>query len=293
MLTPEKIFEQFPVFNVEYIKNNKIKSIIFDIIDKKDWHVAEDKNLVEVYEFYKDGKLKRKYATAIKKVIQYETHNSKHKSVITKEIYEYDTLSTEYIYQSNLVIERHRYPTNYTDATYYRYCGKFICKEEKYTETYRTLHSESKVLDKLFLKAYDSIATFNYKNQIKQIYYNNEKLAYKEKFTYFNDNQQITEILEQLLVANGKIKKTFNYLPNGNITNAIMTIDYGTPETYYIEFQYDNKQRLLSEKHFKNEQALKEYQYIYTEDNSYLQSILIRTYDDKNIRIIKLKYEYY
>lgn len=293
LFSPEKIFEQFPVFNSSYIQSKKIKSITFNIIDKKDWQVAEDKNLVEVYEFYPDGKLKRQYSTAIKKVIQFETHSKKNKSIITKEIYEYDTLSTEYIYQQNQIIERYFYPNGYTEATYYTICKNHICKEEKYIETYRTLSSGSKILDKLLLKAYDSIASYEFNNQIKKVYYNNEKLPYKEKFIYFDKNKKINEIIEQFTVANGRIKKTFQYLPDGNIASALMTIDYGSPETYYIEYQYDNYHQPLSEKHFKNEQSIKEYQYIYSENKNELKSILIRTFDDKNIRIIKLNYEYY
>ncbi len=295
LFSPEYLFEKFPVFNPEYIQKNKIKKIEFDIIDKKDWQEAEDKNLTEVYEFEATGKLKRFYHTSIKKIIRIETQHKKHKNFTTQELFEYDTTSTEYLYQPNLIIERHKFPNNYTEATYLKFCNsKWICKEEKYIESYRTLSTGNQVLDKLLLKAQDSIVTYEFPNQIKQIYYNNEKLPYKEKFIYFNDKKQITEILEQLIVANGRIKKTFQYHPQKKlILTTQMLIDYGHPESYAIEYQYDEGGRVYSEKHFRNNNALKEYQYIYSENNNELKSILIRTIEDKNIRIIKLIYEYF
>jgi len=291
LLHPEYIFEKFPVFNETFIKNNQIKTIIFHIIDKKDWQEAEDKKLTEVYEFYPDGKLKRQYHTSIKKILQYETINKKNKNILLKEQYEYDTTSISYIYEKNIIIERFRYPNNYVEANYYTLCGQQICKEEKYIESYRQLQTGNVIPDKLLLKAQDSIATFVYNHQIKQIFYNNEKLPYKEKFIYQNEQNQIYEITEQFIAAQGKIKKTFHYNTNHLIAHATMTIDYGNPETYSIEYTYDETNQLFSEKHFKNNTAMKEYQYIYDEKTKLLKSILIRTYEDKNIRIIKLIYE--
>ncbi|GIV28542.1 MAG: hypothetical protein KatS3mg027_2356 [Bacteroidia bacterium] len=291
---PETLFEKFPIFNPEHIQNKKIKKIVFDIIDKKDWQEAEDKNLTEVYEFEPSGKLKRSYHTSIKKIIRIETQNKKHKNIVSKEYYEYDTTSTEYVYQPNLIVERHKFPNNYSEATYFKLCNnKWICKEEKYIESYRTLTTNNSILNNLYLKAQDSIATYEYPNQIKQIYYNNEKAPYKEKFTYFNSNHQIYEITEQLIVASGRVKKTFLYTSDNLLESVTMTIDFGNPETHKIEYFYDEKKRVLSEKHFKNNQHTKEYQYIYSPNNNELISILIRTFEDKNIRIIKLFYEYY
>ncbi|GAB4200666.1 MAG: hypothetical protein Fur0023_04230 [Bacteroidia bacterium] len=291
LLHPEYIFEKFPVFDETFIKNNQIKTITFQIIDKKDWQEAEDKKLTEVYEFYPNGKLKRQYHTSVKKIIQYETINKKNKNVLLKEQYEYDTTSVSYIYDKNLIIERFKFPNNYTEANYHKLCGQYVCKEEKYIESYRQLQTGNFIPDKMLLKAQDSIATFVYARQIKQIFYNNEKLPYKEKFIYKDEQNRIYEITEQFIAAQGKIKKTFHYNADNLLDNATMTIDYGTPETYTIEYFYDGAKQLFSEKHLKNNTAMKEYQYIYDEKTKLLKSILIRTFEDKNIRIIKLIYE--
>ena len=57
--TAESAFESQLPFNTEYIKKQKIKSITFDIIDKKDFQVAEDKGLLNYYEFNSNGLLTR------------------------------------------------------------------------------------------------------------------------------------------------------------------------------------------------------------------------------------------
>ncbi|MBK6985543.1 MAG: hypothetical protein IPH32_12660 [Bacteroidetes bacterium] len=71
--TAETAFENQLPFNTEYIKSQKIKSITFDIIDKKDLQVAEDKGLLTYYEFNTNGFLSRFYNTSIIKVIQKNT----------------------------------------------------------------------------------------------------------------------------------------------------------------------------------------------------------------------------
>ena len=72
--TAETAFESQLPFNTEYIKSQKIKSITFDIIDKKDMQVAEDKGLLNYYEFNTNGLLTRFYYTSIIKIIQKEYH---------------------------------------------------------------------------------------------------------------------------------------------------------------------------------------------------------------------------
>ena len=73
--TAENAFENQLPFNTEFIKSQKIKSITFDIIDKKDLQVAEDKGLLTYYEFNTNGLLTRFYNTSIVKVIQKEYHS--------------------------------------------------------------------------------------------------------------------------------------------------------------------------------------------------------------------------
>jgi hypothetical protein len=108
--TAETAFENQLPFNTEYIKSQKIKSITFDIIDKKDLQVAEDKGLLTYYEFNTNGFLTRFYNTSIIKVIQKEYHSEpvyrrgrkiSNGHSYTKNEYVYDTVSTNYFYTDN------------------------------------------------------------------------------------------------------------------------------------------------------------------------------------------------
>ena len=110
MPTAETAFETQLPFNAEYIKEQKIKSITFDILDKKDLQVAEDKGLLNYYQFNKNGSLSRFYYTTISKIIQKEyfvaARHHKRRQIsaahsYTKNEYVYDTISTSYFFNEN------------------------------------------------------------------------------------------------------------------------------------------------------------------------------------------------
>ena len=105
--TTESAFEVQHNFNPELIKNKGIKKITFEILDKKDFEVALDRNLVETYEFNNEGNLSRFYYTTISKTIERQQPiNSKHGGFKTINEYIYDTISTSYFYSGdNLILK--------------------------------------------------------------------------------------------------------------------------------------------------------------------------------------------
>src|ERR1043166_10142355 len=66
----ESAFEPMHSFNPQLIAARGIRKITFEILDKKDFQVAEDKSLVEVYEFNPSGLLARYYYTNIIKTLE-------------------------------------------------------------------------------------------------------------------------------------------------------------------------------------------------------------------------------
>src|SRR4051812_16362440 len=68
--TPETAFESQHNFNAMFIKQKGIKKINFEIIDKKDFEVAVNKNLVETYEFNSEGRITRYYYTNIARTVE-------------------------------------------------------------------------------------------------------------------------------------------------------------------------------------------------------------------------------
>ena len=71
-MVPSHISHFAPIleFNTLFMKEHKIKSITFDIIDKRDFQIDEDKNPMNYYEFNKSGLLSRFYYTSIIKTIE-------------------------------------------------------------------------------------------------------------------------------------------------------------------------------------------------------------------------------
>jgi hypothetical protein len=68
--TSETGFERQHNFNPSVIAANGIRRIVYEIIDKKDFEIAIDKNLVETYEFGQNGLLQRYYYTVVSKCIE-------------------------------------------------------------------------------------------------------------------------------------------------------------------------------------------------------------------------------
>ncbi len=107
--TSETSFEPQHNFNPEIIKLKGVKKITFEIIDKKDFEVAVDKNLVETYEFNADGLLTRYYYTNIVKTIEKHIPIYGRRGKVSTRVeteYLYDTVSTCYFYSGkNLVLK--------------------------------------------------------------------------------------------------------------------------------------------------------------------------------------------
>ncbi|MDF2447631.1 MAG: hypothetical protein K0R26_135 [Bacteroidota bacterium] len=301
--TAETAFESQLPFNTEYIKTQKIKSITFDIIDKKDLQVAEDKGLLNYYEFNKEGLITRFYYTSIIKTIQKEFHTGPkyHKRKLVsnghsyiKNEYVYDTVSTNYFYtpENKLKLKRYNDGTYY-ESFYYDYTpdGK-VAKEKRYKETNI---SENKHEFRLGGQYLISAETYSYqstgKNQFKKISMNDEGRPYKESIYTLNDAKKIISINEQYTVAWITQNSSFNYNTKGQLIKASYKSNANGEEEQLRTYEYDSKDCLLTEKHFKNGVLLKEISYV-TDTYNRVNSYIIRDPNNKTIRITKLFYQY-
>ncbi|MEI8137964.1 MAG: hypothetical protein WCH21_11615, partial [Bacteroidota bacterium] len=142
----ETPFETHHNFNPDVIKKNNIKRITFDILDKKDFQVAVDKNLVESYDFDTNGKISRYFYTTIIKSIDKEittppvfkkSRKIRDGETKTISVYIYDTVSTNYFYSGkNLILKRYFDGFNYYESRYYRYdSAGNLTKELRFKET--------------------------------------------------------------------------------------------------------------------------------------------------------------
>lgn len=301
--TAETAFENQLPFNTEYIKQQKIKSITFDIIDKKDFQVAEDKGLLNYYEFNSNGLLTRFYYTSVIKVIQKEYHTGPvyhHRKKIssgssyTKNDYVYDTVSTTYFYTplNNLKLKRYNDGVFY-ESYYYEYSPEGKVEKEKRCK--ETNVSENKSEFKLGSQLIISEESFKYintgKNQYKKICQNDEGRPYKEIIYTLNDANQPISINEQYTVAWITQNSSFIYNAKGQLTKAVYKSNSSGDFEQLRTYEYDANDCLLTEKQYKNGVLLKEISYV-TDANKKVNSYIVRDPNNKSMRIVKLLYQY-
>lgn len=302
--TAESAFEPQLPFNTNYIKSRKIKSITFDIIDKKDFQVAEDKGLLNYYEFNTQGLLARYYYTSIIKVIEKEYHHDavyrKRRKInnaytYTKNEYVYDTVSTTYFYDNLDLLKLKRYNDGpYYESKYYSYSpANRPTSEMRFKETNA---SPNKSEFKLGSQTMLSEETFEYlvtgKNQYKKICKNDEGRIYKEIIYNYNDAQQLTGINEQYTATWISQTSDFVYNAKGQLISAVYKSNSNGEMELSRSYEYDANDCLLTEKQFKNGVLLKEISYVTGSDKT-LNSYIIRDPNGKSMRIVKLMYQYF
>lgn len=300
----EAAFESQLPFNHQYIQSQKIKSITFQIIDKKDMQVAEEKGLSHFYEFNQKGLLSRFYYTTIIKTIEKEYHSApvyrNHRKISNgntyiKNEYLYDTTSTVYFYNDSNLLKLKRYNDGpYYESYYYEYSldGK-VEKEKRCKETnVSEIKSEFKLGGQFILSEESYKYQVTGKNQYKKICQNNEGRSYKEIIFNTNDAGQLTSINEQYIVTWIMQNSQFSYNAKGQLTSAVYKSNSNGELELSRTYEYDANDCLLTEKQFRNGVLQKEISYI-TDANKKLTSYIIRDTNNKTMRIIKLDYQYY
>lgn len=301
--TAETAFDNQLPFNTEYIRSQQIKSITFDIIDKKDYQVAEDKGLLNYYEFNSSGLLTRFYITNISKVIQKEYHvdarYSRRKKVsnaysYTKNEYLYDTVSTRYFYDAGGKLVQKRYNDGtYYESNYYTYNTDGTLQSEKRFR--ETNVSPDKSEFKLGTQSPISEESFVYKNtgknQLKKICQNDEGRPYKEIIFNTNDAGGYTSINEQYIATWITQVSTFAYNQKGQLISASYKSNANGEAELTRTYEYDTNNCLLTEKQYKNGVLLKEISYV-TDSSKKVTSYIIRDPNNKTMRIVKLIYKY-
>lgn len=302
--TTQSAFDKLLAFNAAFIKSNNVKTITFDIIDKKDFQVAEDKNLVQYYEFDKEGRLKRFYYTIINKVIEKEYHSGpvyrKHRKIsngynYTRNEYQYDTVSTVYFYNAggDLALKRYNDGTYY-ESYYYEYDAQHRVTHEKRCK--ETNVAANKNDFQLGSQTIISDETYQYqetgKTQYKQVCQNNEGRTYKEIIVNFDADKRVINTNEQYTVAWLLQQTNFVYNKVGQMTEAVFKGNANGDLLLKRTYEYDSNGCIYSEKQYRNEVLQKEISYV-SDAAKKINSVIVRDPNEKTIRIIKLLYAFY
>ncbi len=293
---------QLPL-HIQFIQSQKIKSISCQIIDKKDLQIAENKGLKMFFEFNSNGLLTKYYYTSIQKIIEKEYHSApiykRHRKIsnghrYTKNEYIYDTIITTYFYNEFNLLQLKRYNDgNYYESYYLDYFkdGQ-LEKERRYKETNV---SEIKSVFKLGEQTLISEESYRYlpisKVQFKKTCLNNENRSFKEIIYNLNDSSQILSINEQYTASWIIENKNFDYNKKGQLIKATYNSNSNDNINLIETYEYDMNDCLLTEKHYKNNELIREISYI-TDASKKLNSYIIRDPNSKSLRIVKLIYEY-
>ncbi len=303
--TPETAFEVQHNFNAEVIKMKNIKRIVFEVVDKADFELVVDKNLVETYEFDTNGQLARFYYTNIIKTIEKQTtvmashgrgrKRTSYSTVESHNEYVYDTVSTSYFYSGkNLILKRYHDGALFYESRYYRHDSSGnVTKELRFRETNNSKDKTIFILGGQLLLSEDSLQYKKYSSgQLKCILLNNENRPYKEQTINYDSLGNKKSIFEHYTAAAWIMQEQkFNYAGN-RLTMAEFKGNANNEVIIKRTYEYDKNNELYTEKQYKNNVLLKELSYVTDEQNKLLNSLVIRDPINKTIRIIKLKYDF-
>ena len=306
IITPslQNTTDNIPNFNFSEIKRLKIKTIIFDLVDKKDFQIAEDKDLSRHYEFDSLGRLTRYYYTIISRIIQKEFHTApvyRHKRMINsggvyyKNVYEFDTLSCIFLYDaaSNLTCKRLK-DGNFYSANYYWYdsikrVNRVLSCKETNASTDRSvfaLGTQQVLFDERYKYAVST------PTQYKKLCLNDENRVYKEVIINLNSSNQPLQYSESFVTTWINQLTNFTYNEKKLLTEKKYTSNASV--TVELKETYEYKNDLLdTEKHFKNGVLLTETGYVYDSETKILSSFVTRDPVSKSLQIVKLLFSYY
>ncbi len=302
--TTETAFEKQHNFNPEVIKNKNIKKIIFEIVDKKDFETVVDKNLIETYEFDTNGLLTRYYYTTIVKTVERQittgaVYKRKRKisngTTYTINDYLYDTISTSYFYQNNLLrLKRYHDGANYYESRYYRYnTSNQLTKELRFKETNNSKDKSLFILGNQVLLSEDSFQYQKFSSgQLKCTFLNNENRSYKEQITNYDSLGNKKMIFENYTAASWIVQEQNFTYKNSRLETAQFKGNANNDVTLKRTYEFDANKELYTEKQYKNEVLLKEVSYVSDSSNGLLNSFIIRDGINKSMRIVKLKYDF-
>jgi hypothetical protein len=289
-------------FNADFIKKNKIKTIILSMTDKPDGAVIVDKGAMQSYEFDKNGKTIRYYYTVLNRIVKEEIEESVSKKkghyVTTRSSFKYinDTVFMNVFYDSlNRIIVKRINTGDYYDATYYEYNEESQIKKEIHcketnasgNKTYFILGVQNTVSSEIFV--YTKLTA----TQIKKSCLNDENREYKKAIINYDEKGNKISENYDFLVSWMRQENTYQYDNAGLLHQRTNTRNESGVVKDYSIFWYDAKGALLTENKFKNGELTDEINYLYDDSKTFIKSEVNRDNKNASIGIVKFAYEFY
>ncbi len=270
-------YSDLPFFNIEFIKNNRIKSINGNISTKKQLDVIRPQGLVEIFEFDPEGRqtstmntfknLSKKRDTSVV-YFYYEGNNL----TVKRKSDTYGFFSDNYVYDSLDRIVRKTYSRDDNAGP-----NKFQFQLKKsyiiVSEEYRYQRLSDDVL--------------------KRLHFNNYKRAFMEELFTWDENGYLKEVTTKTVIGNRRSKITFEYNEQGQAMKKTEwpNLDKATKiENFYI---YDGLGNLVEHNYHKNSAHKLQRKLLYNGKTMLLESQLAKDMMTNTITITKYKYKFY
>jgi hypothetical protein len=269
-----KGFEQFPVFNVKYIKQKRIKEIKATFFTKKTGDIMRESPKHTVVEFDLLGRL----------VLNKEVSKS---GAYT------DVNHVEYVYNVKGLVskERKKIGSNWKVTDYFYDTTGQVIKEEYHLET--VLFSDDGYSIEDTLLDYETSRYKQYPNQKKRIVYNSYGSPYLDIIYYYNNANQIIEIGKKLKMTS-EINETKLFYNNKNQIDSLVFFSSLTPdETESVYFTYDKNGNILDKKLYVNNKLIYRIEFVYNEKTGMLSSILKQEIANNFLSIIRFETKYF
>ena len=269
-----KGFEQFPVFNVKYIKQKRIKEIKATFFTKKTGDIMRESPKHTVVEFDLLGRL----------VLNKEVSKS---GAYT------DVNHVEYVYNVKGLVskERKKIGSNWKVTDYFYDTTGQVIKEEYHLET--VLFSDDGYSIEDTLLDYETSRYKQYPNQKKRIVYNSYGSPYLDIIYYYNNANQIIEIGKKLKMTSEINETKFFYNHKNQIDSLVSYSSLSPNETESVYFNYDKNGNLIDKKLYIDKKLVYRTEFIYNEKTGMLSSILKQEIANNYLSIIRFETKYF
>ena len=268
-----ELFNEDPRCNVNFIKNNKIKSIKGHYSTKADYDRIRPTNNVYVYEFNEEGYLIQDYKTVRKDTIvrAYE-YDKNHNLTVIRQSDQYGFQSYHFTYDS---------------------LNRMIAKEYR-----RDINQKKSKVDFYLDESYIiSKHTFSYENLkigLKKSYYNSLGKVYQTEIFYTDEHGYLYKQESRSLTGVGSAKTDYQYNELGLLRECKTETVLNTKSTSRIRIEYDKHENIMAQHYYRNGVYKTEFQIVYNSETLLLNALLSRDIETNIITILKFsEYTYY
>ncbi len=265
-------------FSSEFLKKNKIKTIVGELAVKEVMQPIRTKGLINLYSFDKEGRLVEKLKTFKLRGGRVDTSSQTFAyndldQLIQQSSFEssgYSSQKFEYDDSGRVKLQRYYRGENLSPFGYQLEKGKTMnLKEESFS--------------------YEQIDSLT----LKKIYYNSNGAAYKEGIIRLMPNgmKQSEKLRFYAIERNSEVN--FLYDEYGRLEEVNKRSRIYKSESSTIRFTYDEYDNVISELRIKNGATVFTREFLYDVSTFLLKAELTKNEENNTINIIKYRYTYY